>query len=58
MYKFLKMSFWLVQGWAYFTALMQKVLSQFDDFHIFNIDNVLVHDSSDNDNLEHLKMIF
>ena len=45
-------------GPAYFTALMQKVLDQFNDFCFFHMDYVLVHESSEKDHLEHLKMIF
>ena len=50
--------FGLEQGPAYFTALMQKVFCQFNDFCFFHMDDVLVHDASENDDLECLKLIF
>ena len=37
---------------------MQKVFGQYDDFCFFHMDEVLVHDSNENDHLEHLGMIF
>ena len=48
----------LAQGPAYFTTLMQKVFSQFTDFCFFHMADVLVNDVSENDHLEHLKLIF
>ena len=52
------MPFGSAQRQAYFTALMQKVFGQFIDFCFFHIDDVLIHASKENDNLEHLKMMF
>ena len=57
-HEFLRMSFGLGQGPGYFTALVQKVLGQFNEFCFFHMDDVLLHNSSENDYLEHLKMIF
>ena len=45
-YKFLRIPFGLAQVPAYFTALMQKVFSQFNDFCFFHMNDVLVHSSS------------
>ena len=56
-YKFLTMPFGLAQGPAYFTALMQKVYGQFNDFCFFHVDDILVHGTSKTDHLEYLKMI-
>ena len=52
-YEFLRTVFGLVQGPVYFTALVQKVLGQFFDFCFFHVDDGLVHDSSENDHVEH-----
>ena len=52
------MPFGLAQGPSYFTALMQKVFGQYNDFCFFYLDDGLVHDGSTNDHLEHLKLIF
>ena len=41
-----------------FTAWMKKVFCQFNDFCFFHMDDVLVHDASQSDHLEHLKLIF
>ena len=35
---------------------MQKVLGQFNDFIFFHIKGILVHDTNENDHLEHGKM--
>ena len=42
----------------YFRALMQRVFSHFNDFSFFYMDDVLVLDDSENDHLEHLRLIF
>ena len=55
---FLRMPFGIVQGPAYSTALMQKAFGQFNDFCFIHINDVLVHDSRENDHLQHLKIIF
>ena len=57
-YKFLWMPFGLAQGPVYFTALIQKVLDTLTNFCFFHMDDVLVHDSNEEDHNEHLKMIF
>ena len=57
-YIFLRMTCGLAHGPAYFTALMQKVLGAFNDICFFNIGDVLVHDSNEEDYLKYLKMIF
>ena len=46
-YEFLSMHFGLAQGPAYFTALLQKVLGQFNYICFFHMKNALVHDSSE-----------
>ena len=51
MYEFLNM-----QGQAYFTALIQRVFGQFNDFFFFHMDNIFIHDSKEKDYLEHLRM--
>ena len=52
------MPFGLAQETAYFTALMQKILGQFNNICFFYMDDVLVHDASKNNHLEHLILIF
>ena len=54
-YYFLKMPFVLAEGQAHFTLLMQMVLSTFNNFCFFHMDDALVHDSNE-DHLEHLKI--
>ena len=49
------MPYGLAQGSAYFTSLMQKVLGAFNKLCFFHMDNVLVHNSNEEDNLKHLK---
>ena len=46
-YKFLRIPFGKAQGAAYFTALMQKVFGQFNNFCFLHMDDVLVHDASE-----------
>ena len=41
----------------YLTALMQKVLYSFSDFCFFNMDDVLMQDSTDKDNSKYLNII-
>ena len=55
--QYLRMPFGLAQGPAYVTALMQKVFGQFNEFCFFHMNDVLVHDASEKNYLEHLKMI-
>ena len=42
----------------YFNALFPKVLEAFNDFYLFQMDDVLVHDSNEENHLKHLQMIF
>ena len=58
MYKFLKIPFGLAQGPPYFTAVMQKLLGQFNNFCFFQIDDALVLDPRKNSHLEYLKIVF
>ena len=52
------MPFGLAQGPMNFTALMQKVFCQLNDFCCFYANDELVHSSSENNHLENMKMIF
>ena len=52
------MPFTLAQAPVYFTALMQKVFGQFNDFCFIHICDVSVNDTNENDHLVHLKLIF
>ena len=38
--------------------MMDKVYSQFSDFCVFHVADVLVYDSSEKDCIEHLRMTF
>ena len=51
------MPFQLVQVPAYFTLLKQNVCGQFNDSFL-HMEDVLRHDASKNDHLDHLKLIF
>ena len=57
-YEYLRMPFGLAQGPSYFIALMQKVVGQLNAFSFFQMGDILVHDSNEQDHLECLKMIF
>ena len=56
-YKFLIIPFGLAQGQAYFTVLMQKVLSTFKTFVSFTW-MMYKYDSKKEDHLQNLKVIF
>ena len=58
-YEFLKMPIGLDKGPAYFIALMQEGIQlNLMTFVSSIMDDVLVHNASENDHLEHLKLIF
>ena len=57
-YEFLRMLFELVHGLEHFTALMEIVLGQFNDFCFFHMDGILVHNCKEKDHLEHLRITF
>ena len=57
-YEFHRIPFGIPQDPAYFSALMEKVLDQLNNFCFFHLDNVLVHDSNEKDHQEHLRVIF
>ena len=52
------MYFGLAEGPPYFAALMQNVFGQLHNFCFFHVDDVLLHDTSKNDHLDHLKLTF